>query len=315
MHMSNQPLPNALLARDVLVRELLAGQAAQKPPAGNAVANPPSPNANPVPAPPSVVVESDYQAFSAALSESARGRAFLTEYARRNRHADTGMLLTALDRLEAQMHRHAAAPEADRIRQELRALLAAIQATRPEIDDSPNAIRAAKFAALLGFVAHRIEVIAATSREQSILPEEVAALVMPDRAAEAARSALAVVPEPEQPELPMPAPLSAAPAMEIVRAPQPQAVVEPVPMPAPTPAEIQRAALVIPEVTFTFGNAPAQKTVGEIAALDAAVAELNGPMPVSIDEPPPNLAVALPPADPLAAIMALSEVERIALFT
>ncbi|MEI9804911.1 MAG: hypothetical protein WDN48_11205 [Pseudolabrys sp.] len=301
--MSNQPL-----ARDVLARQLLAAKAGEKL-AGKTAANPPLPIENEASAQPNVVIESDYQAFCAALSESARGRAFLTEYARRNRHADTGMLLAALDRLEAQMHRHAAAPEADRIRQELRALLAAIQTTRPEIDDSPNAIRAAKFAALLGFIEHRIDVIAAASREESILPEEVAALVMPDRAAEAARSALAVVPMPEQPELPMPTPLLTQPPMEIVRAPAPQALAAA----APAPAEIRRAASVIPEVTFAFGSAPAQKTAGEVAAIDAAVAELNAPMPVTIGEP--ETAAALPAADPLAAIMALSEAERIALFT
>ncbi len=33
--------------------------------------------------------EADYHAFCTALSESARGRAFLAEYARRNRNADT----------------------------------------------------------------------------------------------------------------------------------------------------------------------------------------------------------------------------------
>ena len=76
--------------------------------------------------------EHDYQTFSAALSASARGRAFLAEYARRNRHADTQMLLAAFGRLEALVARHTPAPGADRIRQELRALLAAIRVTRPE---------------------------------------------------------------------------------------------------------------------------------------------------------------------------------------
>ena len=33
--------------------------------------------------------------------ETARGRWFLAEYARRNRHADTTMLLKALDRIDA----------------------------------------------------------------------------------------------------------------------------------------------------------------------------------------------------------------------
>jgi hypothetical protein len=43
---------------------------------------------------------SDYEAIEAALLQTSRGRWFLAEYARRNRHADTGMLLGALERLE-----------------------------------------------------------------------------------------------------------------------------------------------------------------------------------------------------------------------
>lgn len=44
--------------------------------------------------------EDDYTAILAAVMETARGRWFLAEYARRNRHADTQMLLEALARLE-----------------------------------------------------------------------------------------------------------------------------------------------------------------------------------------------------------------------
>src|SRR5476651_1383459 len=119
--------------------------------------------------PPGALRENDYQAFCAALSESARGRDFLAEFTRRNRHADTELVLAALDRLQTQVRVQIAAPQADRVRQELRALLAAIRTTRPEIDDSPAAIRAAKQAALLGFVEHRIEAIVAPERERSVL--------------------------------------------------------------------------------------------------------------------------------------------------
>src|SRR5437588_170020 len=44
--------------------------------------------------------ESDYEAICAAVMESARGRWFLEEYARRNRQADTALVLTAINRLE-----------------------------------------------------------------------------------------------------------------------------------------------------------------------------------------------------------------------
>jgi len=235
------------------------------------------------------IVETDYQAFCAALSASLRGRAFLAEYARRNRHADTEMVLAALDRLQAQVRGQIAAPQADRIRQELRALLAAIRTTRPEIDDSPTAIRAAKQAALLGFVEHRIGALVAAEREASVLPEEVAALVSPERTAAAARSVLAVVPVPEQPELPIPAPAPIAAA----------------------PIALVRPAPAIPQVSFA-GNAPVKPTAPE----PVAVATVVAPQPAAPVAPPAAIAATIKASpDPVAAIMALSEAERIALFT
>ena len=68
------------------------------------------------PLPEVALSEPDYRAFCAALEASARGRAFLAEFARRNRHADTATVLAALDRLEAQVARQSAGSDADRIR-------------------------------------------------------------------------------------------------------------------------------------------------------------------------------------------------------
>src|ERR1700722_12577125 len=45
--------------------------------------------------------EADFDAASAALMATERGREFLAEYARRNRHADTQMVVSALARVEA----------------------------------------------------------------------------------------------------------------------------------------------------------------------------------------------------------------------
>jgi hypothetical protein len=45
----------------------------------------------------------DYEAIEAAVMETARGRWFLTEFARRNRTADTQVLLEAIARLEDQI--------------------------------------------------------------------------------------------------------------------------------------------------------------------------------------------------------------------
>jgi hypothetical protein len=135
------------------------------------------------------VAENDYRSFCAALGASARGRAFLSEYARRNRHADTEVVLQALARLEKTARGQGTAPEADRIRQDLRALLDTLRTARPQIDSTPGAIKAATLAALIDFVQARIE-----------------ALVTP------ARAGLSQVPDLEQPELPIPQPSSTMPA-------------------------------------------------------------------------------------------------------
>src|SRR5271169_4089731 len=44
--------------------------------------------------------EEDYEAISEAFMETSRGRWFLGEYARRNRNADTSMVLDAVARIE-----------------------------------------------------------------------------------------------------------------------------------------------------------------------------------------------------------------------
>src|SRR5476649_1129108 len=44
--------------------------------------------------------EADYDAISEAFMETSRGRWFLSEYAKRNRNADTRMVLDAVARIE-----------------------------------------------------------------------------------------------------------------------------------------------------------------------------------------------------------------------
>jgi hypothetical protein len=56
--------------------------------------------------------EADYDAISAAFMETSRGRWFLSEYAKRNRNADTSMVLDAVARIEANIAaQKEAAPE------------------------------------------------------------------------------------------------------------------------------------------------------------------------------------------------------------
>ena len=46
------------------------------------------------------VTNSDYDAIESAIMETSRGRWFLAEYARRNRHADTLLLLSAINNIK-----------------------------------------------------------------------------------------------------------------------------------------------------------------------------------------------------------------------
>lgn len=57
------------------------------------------------------LADSDYDSILRAVMETARGRWFLHEYVRRNRNADTGTLLAAIDRIESLLKTREADPE------------------------------------------------------------------------------------------------------------------------------------------------------------------------------------------------------------
>src|SRR5262245_50930981 len=84
------------------------------------------------PAPPPLS-EADYDAIEDAVMETMRGRWFLAEYARRNRHADTTMLLAALDRIEAAMGSERSVQSVDQFRFDLVEMAKAIARTKTEI--------------------------------------------------------------------------------------------------------------------------------------------------------------------------------------
>src|ERR1700754_1433001 len=72
--------------------------------------------------------EEDYDAISAAFMETARGRWFLGEFAKRNRNADTHLVLDAVARIEQTLTAQRQ-PDPDSGRAEA---LAAIKATLDE---------------------------------------------------------------------------------------------------------------------------------------------------------------------------------------
>ena len=232
--------------------------------------------------------EGDYQAFCAAVSASARGRAFLAEYTRRNRNADTEVLLTAIDKLQSVVTANVRPETSDAIKKELLSLLADISAAQAELQANILAIKAAKFADLIAFVERRIADLVAPSHATPMSQADPAPVFPNATADDVGHVHLTIVPLPEQPELPIPSPAAAhPPAIALVRDEVVMAEVSFVePLPLSAAANSQR----IPHTV-------------ELPKVDLAKGEATG------------AARALPPADPLASIMALSEEERLALFT
>jgi chemotaxis protein CheZ len=75
----------------------------------------------------------DYSAIEAAVMETERGRWFLTEYARRNRHAETESLLESLGRIERAVTQAREGGDIDRFRLDVLEMSRAIARTRAEI--------------------------------------------------------------------------------------------------------------------------------------------------------------------------------------
>src|SRR5436853_7875481 len=76
--------------------------------------------------------EADYDAISAAFMETSRGRWFLGEYAKRNRNADTRMVLDAVARIEENLAAQKQVVPDDR-------LPAALEAIRHAVDEAKDA--------------------------------------------------------------------------------------------------------------------------------------------------------------------------------
>ena len=79
------------------------------------------------------ISETDYETIEAAVMETERGRWFLKEYARRNRTADTQVLLEAIGRLEQAVAGDRVAQDVERLRTNLREMATAITRTKTEI--------------------------------------------------------------------------------------------------------------------------------------------------------------------------------------
>jgi hypothetical protein len=235
------------------------------------------------------VSEDDYEAFYAVLSETARGRAFLEEHARRQRHAETEMLLAALKRLENQV---AQTPPADA---EV-AVVVKVRGARAEID--------------------AVKLTAAVTELVSTLDP-----VQPQfSASRPAQPPLARPVAPPTVQPPFALAISAVAAQALAEA-EPEA--EPIkvlkagsiPPPPPFAGE-----------DFSSGISGGELDEAEPAAMAASPFVRNDPpgiesagatMSHDLDEPQAAVAIRAPVSedDPLAPIMSLSEEERLALFT
>jgi chemotaxis regulatin CheY-phosphate phosphatase CheZ len=82
--------------------------------------------------PPSAL-DADYETILNAVLETARGRAFLAEHTRRNRQADTKLVLQAIEQLERSLRERPGASRAERMRVDLLDMANAIARARMEI--------------------------------------------------------------------------------------------------------------------------------------------------------------------------------------
>src|SRR3984893_12900275 len=82
---------------------------------------------------PAPATERDYDSICAALMHSERGRWFLQEYARRNRSADTQVLLAAIERIEAVVCAERSKQAQQGFRSDLLEMAKAITPTRAEV--------------------------------------------------------------------------------------------------------------------------------------------------------------------------------------
>jgi hypothetical protein len=124
--------------------------------------------------PPALPADADYDALCEALMASARGRWFLEEYAKRNRNADTGLVLDAVARVEAVVRTEQAHQASQGMRIELLEMARTIAQTRADVAEahvaetkperSPSAASGTDVFAAAG----RLQDVAWTMRERGL---------------------------------------------------------------------------------------------------------------------------------------------------
>jgi hypothetical protein len=126
---------------------------------------------------PPIAPEGDYDAICATVMESARGRWFLQEYARRNRNADTLQVLAAIERIETVIRGERGRDAYASFRGELAEMAKTVAAARAEVADirppaaagGGTAPAQAKAADILA-AAERLQDVTWTMRERGLDP-------------------------------------------------------------------------------------------------------------------------------------------------
>jgi hypothetical protein len=128
--------------------------------------------------------EEDYNAISEAFMETSRGRWFLGEYAKRNRNADTRMVLDAVARIEETIAaQKKPAPDDNRLAEALVAIKAVLVEARAtataalgDLALEENLARARKGARVIREIAWRLREIGADGRICDLIDSQVSAI-------------------------------------------------------------------------------------------------------------------------------------------
>lgn len=274
--------------------------------------------------------DAEYDSICAAVMETVRGRWFLAEYSRRNRHADTDIILAAIDRIETAIRSKTPISASEQLRGELSEALGLITEARTALAGAQPHPQATD-EVMLSLTTMRE--LADVMRQRGVdglfctqLEARVAALVAalaPRQASEsqlrlaelleqlqrrtemllaqfAAPQAQAASTEAAAPSIESPAP---RPALSIV--PPALAAVEPsVPPPAPAPRIELPSEPMKPAVLLNLEPPPAPPTPPAPEATFAPPVEPflpPPPVPVALQEiglEPPPAQVSLPPVAP-----------------
>jgi hypothetical protein len=131
------------------------------------------------PIPPQPLSEGDFEAIYETVRQSARGRWFLDEYARRNRNADTNLVLAAIERIETAVRDSRDREAYQSVRGDLLEMARTIAVTRAEVAEikpdaraktMPTSERSAPVGSDVFATAERIQDVAWTMRERGFDP-------------------------------------------------------------------------------------------------------------------------------------------------